>query len=174
MHINTSVSHVHTQPLAHRHAERLDFCDLIAELDFLVIGPFCVSSHCLCAAAAILKYKCWDSASHSSLYLQTVINSHMRLFVVAVQSKSYFSICYRYSLLCYLPSCAMACHLFCRCKIDAVFLLVTLGDYDVPSLNSRYASKLCCSKHFLFLSTATKENILCIFTSWLTFIINNI
>lgn len=70
-----------------------------------------------------------------------------------------FSICHRYSLLCYLTSCSVVCHLFCFCKIYAVFLFVTQCDYDVPALSSRYAAKLCISKHFSLLSSATKRSI---------------
>lgn len=83
----------------------------------------------------------------------------MRPFVVALQSMSYFSICHRYSSLCYLTSCSVVCHLFCFCKIYTVFFFVTQCDCDVPALSSRYAATLCVSKHFVLLSSATKWSV---------------
>lgn len=67
---------------------------------------------------------------------------------MALQSMSYFSICHRYSLLCYLTSCSVVCHLFCFCKIYTVFLFVTQCGYDVPALSSRYAAKALRFKTF--------------------------
>lgn len=92
-------------------------------------------------------------------YLCTVIDSHMRLCVAVLQSLSHFSICHRYSLLCYLTSCSVVCHLFCFCKMYTVFLFVTQCDCDVPALSSRHTATLCVSKHFVLLSSATKGSI---------------
>lgn len=78
---------------------------------------------------------------------------------MAQQSMSYFSICDRYSLFCYLTCCSVVCHLLCFCKIYTVFLSVTQRDCDVPVLTSRYGAKLCVSKHFVLLLNSTKGNI---------------
>lgn len=87
----------------------------------------------------------------------------MRLFVVALQSMSYFSICHRYSLLCYLVLWSAICFAFAR-FILRFSLWHSATVYDAPALSSRYTAKLCVSKHFVVLSSATKRSIfyLCI------------
>ena len=131
-----------------------------------------IVSLCGCACCYFEKLMLWFSGRFypKTLYLCAVINSHMRPFVVALQSMSYFSICHRYYLLFYLTSCSVVCHLFCFCKIYTVFVFVTQCDYDVPALSRRYAAKLCVSKHSVLLSRATKGSIYLYTLSWPTFI----
>lgn len=103
-------------------------------------------------------------------YLCSVIHSHMRRFVAALQSMSHFCICHSYSLLCYLTSCSVVCHLFCFCKIYTAPLYETQHDCDVPALRGRYGAAAVFFVCFFFsraacgaLCSATKEGTyLCI------------
>lgn len=137
--------------------------------DFIAADLFCVLCRADCVSACLHPLLLWKiNAAIQSQILSfdsataTVINSLMRLFVVALQSMSYFSICHRYSLLCYLPPCSVVCHLFCFCKIYTVPLCVTQRAamiwrwYDV--------------QHLTLLSSATIGSMCYISASWPIFI----
>lgn len=114
---------------------------------------FCVSVRL--RPLPLWEIKCCDSAADSihepCICWAPAINSHMSPFVEALQSISYFSICHRYSLLCYLTSCSVVCHLFlllqdlhCFSLWHSVTMIWRVIWYDMRR-GSRRTNSLCCS-----------------------------
>lgn len=116
---------------------------------------FCVSVRL--RPLPLWEIKCCDSAADSihepCICWAPAINSHMSPFVEALQSISYFSICHRYSLLCYLTSCSCGLPFVFAFAGFTLFLPVTQCDYDMAGdmiwydmrRGSRRTNSLCCS-----------------------------
>lgn len=169
----------HRHAHAHTHTQSTAWFPrllLIAESDVIVaICILCVIILvlCICVSATILKILMLSFRGRFypffSFFFGAAINSHMTLFIVALQSMSYFSICHRYSLLCYRASCCglpfvlLLQDLHCVSLCDTVWL-------DVAALSSRYAAKLC--KTFCAALQRNKRGAY-ISISWLTFILHS-
>lgn len=119
---------------------------------------FCVSVRL--RPLPLWEIKCCDSAADSihepCICWAPAINSHMSPFVEALQSISYFSICHRYSQLCYLTSCSCGLPFVFAFAGFTLFLPVTQCDYDMAGDMIWYAARLASHKQFVLLSSAAE------------------